>query len=86
MEKQYSTFTVKTNIASTITLHNYYKSNISVYDKAGRYAFGLSALYLSLDMYTDIFSGDEKAAKEAIDMYVKQLKNKISCIENLMAI
>lgn len=84
MEKQYSTFTVKTDIESEITMANYTKNEISIY-KGRRLVEYLTPWFLSLDGYQAIFSGDEKAAKEAINDYINSMKRDITRIENLMA-
>lgn len=83
MEKQYSTFSVKSNI-SNITMSDYPKYDIDIYEN-GRRILSLTPWYLSLDMYTDIFSGNEEAAKKAINDYIYYLRRAASRLENLMA-
>lgn len=83
MEKQYSTFSVKSNIPA-ITMSNYPKYTIEVHENGHR-ILDMTPWYLSLDMYTDIFSGNEEAAKKAINDYIYYLKRAASRLENLMA-
>lgn len=85
MEKQYSTFTVKTDIKSEITIANYSNYEIAIYE-GNRLKEHLTPWFLSLYMYQAIFSGDEEAAREAINAYINNMKRDITRIEKLMAI
>ena len=80
MEKQYSTFTVETNIESEITMVNYSKYEIAIYDEYGVNIAFLTPWFLSLDGYQAIFSGDEKAAKEAIKDYINNVKRHLTYV------
>lgn len=83
MKREFDTFILVTNLAKPVTMDNFYKHSISIYDTKDTLIEVIKKEELSLSLAQDLIYGDEKQVKNAIKIIIN---NRLFWIDRLKAL
>lgn len=83
MIRKFTNFHIETNLEKPVTVDNFFKYDIFIYDKEGRYCERISKHCLSFDITQDIICGNESVVIDAIKTVIN---NRLWHIERLKAV
>lgn len=70
MERKFKSFTIYSALTGPVTVDNFYKHPINIYDAENNLIEIIRKGELSLDLAKNLFHGDEKQVKQAIKTIV----------------
>lgn len=83
MKREFSNFSIETNLEKPVTTDNFFKYSIDIRDTEGKLIDVIKASELSLSLAENFIYGDEKIVKETIKQIIN---NRLFWIEQLKSI
>ena len=80
MKRKFATFTIYTNLKEPVTMDNFYKDSISIYDTKDNLIEVIRKGELSFSLAQDLIHGDENKVKTAIKTIIN---NRLYWIDRL---